>query len=210
MTKAILFDIDGVLIDSFEANFEFYNRLFTKFGYTPPTKEQFKKQFFQQTMLGVIQAVTHLADTEKINKIMEVGKQRASIYPYELIKTPSSLSTVIASLHTTYRLGLVTSKIKNGIFEIPQLAPLQNFFSVVVAFEDTEKHKPDPEPLLFALNKLNLSPAETIYVGDQLSDFLAARAAGTRIVMYTNEPFPDADIRITSFDAIPDAISKIA
>lgn len=210
MTKAILFDIDGVLIDSFEANFEFYNRLFTKFGYTPPTKERFKKQFFQQTMLGVIQTVTRLTDTNKINMIMEAGKQRSGIYPYELIKTPPTLSTIIASLHTAYHLGIVTSRIKNGIFEIPQLAPLQNFFSVIVAFEDTKKHKPDPEPLLNALKQIDISPADAIYIGDQQSDFLAARAAGTKIIMYTKKSFPDADMCITSFDALPDAINKIA
>ena len=211
MTKAILFDVDGVLLDSFDANFEFYNRLFTKSGYTPPTKKQFsEKALFSKTMLDVICTVTQSTDEHEINRLMEIGKQRATIYPYDLIKTPKTLHTAITTLQKTYRLGLVTSRIKNGVFETPQLVSLIKYFGVIVCFEDTTKHKPDPEPLQYAMQQLHVSPKETIYIGDQQSDFLAARTAGTKIIMITKELFPDADVHITSFDDVPDAISKIA
>lgn len=210
MIHTILFDIDGVLLDSFDANFEFYQRLFAKNGYTPPTKDFFKEQLFQKTMLGVIQTVTQSTDEKEIERLMVLGKQRAGIYPYDLIKTPTALFSVIEDLHKKYTLGLVTSRIKNGIFEVPQLKPLEKYFSVVVSFEDTEKHKPDPAPLLLAIQQLHCAPDEIIYIGDQQSDFLAARAAGTKIIMLTEKSFPDADVQVTVFDDIPNAILKIA
>ncbi len=209
MINTVLFDVDGVLIYSFEANFEFFRRLFTKAGYTPPTLEAYK-DMYQLTMLGVIQTVTGTTDKQEIDRLMDMGKQRESIYPYDLIKTPNSLSSVLEVLHKTYTLGIVTSRIKGGIFQLPQLAPFETYFDIVVSFEDTEKHKPDPAPLLYASNQLKIAPQEIIYIGDQKADFLAARAAGTKIIMVTNESFPEADECITSFEDIPNAILKVA
>lgn len=209
MTKAILFDIDGVLIYSFEANFEFFRRLFIKTGYTPPTREAYT-DMYQLPMLGVIQRVTETTDQKEIDRLMDIGKQREGLYPYERIKTPHSLLSVIETLHKTYTLGIVTSRIKGSIFQLPQLAPLEQFFSVIVSFEDTEKHKPHPEPLLHAINQLQIVPEETIYIGDQQADFLAARAAGTKIIMVTKKSFPDADVCIASFENILQAILQVA
>jgi len=209
MTKVILFDVDGVLIYSFDANFEFFRRLFTKAGYTPPTREAYV-HMYQMTMLGVIQTVTGASDQKEIDRLMNMGKQRDSLYPYDLIKTPESLFSVIETLHHTYTLGIVTSRIKGGVFQLPQLAPFEKYFDCVVSFEDTEQHKPHPDPLLFAINKLNVLPDEIIYVGDQQADFLAARAAGTKILMVTKESFPDADASIDLFEKIPNAIAKVA
>ena len=209
MIKTILFDIDGVLIYSFEANFEFFRRLFIKAGYTPPTLEAYT-DMYQLTMLGVIQKVTGTADQKEIDRLMDMGKQREGLYPYDLIKTPNSLLSVIETLHKTFTLGIVTSRIKGGVFQLPQLTPLEQFFSVVVSFEDTEKHKPNPEPLLYAINQLKILPEETIYIGDQEADFLAARAAGTKIMMLTEKSFPDANACISSFEDIPNAILKVA
>jgi beta-phosphoglucomutase-like phosphatase (HAD superfamily) len=45
MIKAVLFDVDGVLIDSFEANLKFFQRLISKAGYTPPTREEYQVAF---------------------------------------------------------------------------------------------------------------------------------------------------------------------
>ncbi len=209
MMKTILFDVDGVLIYSFDANFEFFRRLFIKAGYTPPTREAYT-DMYQMTMLGVIQTVTGTTDQKEIERLMHMGKQRESLYPYDLIRTPDSLVSVIETLHKTHTLGIVTSRIKGGVFQLPQLAPLEKYFSVVVSFEDTEKHKPHPEPLLHAINQLKIVPEETLYVGDQQADLLAARAAGTKIIMLSEKFYPDADATITSFDDLPNVIVKIA
>jgi pyrophosphatase PpaX len=54
---------------------------------------------------------------------------------------------------------------------------LASSFDVVVGFEDTERHKPDPEPVLLAVEKLGGSPEEAAYVGDSPFDIGAAKAA---------------------------------
>ena len=61
---------------------------------------------------------------------------------------------------------------------IDRFPALRDCFDVVVAYEDTERHKPDPEPVLAALEKLQATPAEAAYVGDSPFDVRAAKAAG--------------------------------
>ena len=53
-----------------------------------------------------------------------------------------------------------------------------DYFNVIITQELTEKHKPNPEPLLLACQKLNIKPEEAVYVGDRIIDFETAKNAG--------------------------------
>lgn len=207
MIKTVLFDVDGVLIDSFQANFEFYKRLFVKAGYTPPTLEEYTPMF-QSTMMGVIQTVTKSTSPEEIDRLMTIGKDRSTIYPFDLLQTPDHLMEIIENLHKTYALGIVTSRLRGGVFEISQLTPLKPYFTIVVSFEDTENHKPYPDPLLYAIKKLAIKPEETIYIGDQKTDMLAAKAAHMPVIIYSKKFFPQADRCVSSFGDIPKTIAS--
>jgi len=57
-----------------------------------------------------------------------------------------------------------------------------NWFETIVSFESTKKHKPNPEPLLYAISKLYVKPEETIYVGDAISDYECAKNAKVEYV----------------------------
>ena len=77
------------------------------------------------------------------------------------------------------RLGIVTAKRRATVrLAFDRLPGLEDNFEVLVAAEDTERHKPDPDPLLEALSRLGADPAEAAYVGDSPFDVRAARAAG--------------------------------
>lgn len=77
------------------------------------------------------------------------------------------------------RLGIVTAKRHPTVqLAFDRLPGLEASFDVVVGAEDTERHKPDPEPLLEALRRLEASPEEAAYVGDSPFDIRAAKAAG--------------------------------
>jgi pyrophosphatase PpaX len=65
------------------------------------------------------------------------------------------------------------------------LPGLEDLFGVIVTSEDIEPHKPNPEPLLLALRKLETTPAEAAYVGDSPFDVEAAKAAGLRAIAVT-------------------------
>jgi pyrophosphatase PpaX len=77
------------------------------------------------------------------------------------------------------RLGIVTAKRRETVrLAFDRLPELEANFDVVVTADDTDRHKPAPDPILKALERLGASPDEAAYVGDSPYDVRAARAAG--------------------------------
>lgn len=192
MIKAVIFDIDGVLLDSFEANLKFFQDLMLKTGYPAPTREEFPA-FFHLSMYDAIKALTGSNSEAEIKRIFDIGEGWDVDYDVSLLNLPEGTEEVIKILSEDYLLGIVTSRIRSSVYEAPQLAHLQNYFKVAVAYEDTVNHKPDPEPLLLAASKLGVKPKECIYIGDVENDIKAARAAGMKVIIYSKESFVEAD-----------------
>jgi len=208
MIKAVIFDVDGVLVDSFEANHKFFADLMAKFGYAFMQKEEFAS-FFHVPMKDIIKHSTKSINETEIEKIWKSGKDRDVPYPDELLNTPANLNKVIKSLSKNYILGIVTSRARSGIYSLPQLKILKNYFSEDVAYEDTKNHKPHPDPLLLISKKLKIPPQECVYVGDSESDMIAARAAGMKCIMYSKKINTNVDANVSSFSELPQVLQSI-
>ncbi len=208
MTKAVLFDIDGVLLNSFEANLKFFQDLMIHAGYPPPTREEFPPMF-HLSMMDAIKALTKSSNAEEIKNIWEIGRSREVPYDVELLSMPEGTKEVLEELSKEFALGIVTSRQQNSVYEAPRLAKLQAYFQVAVCYEDTIHHKPDPEPLLFAAEKLAVKPNECIYIADVENDIKAARAAGMKIIIYSKNQFSEADICVSSFKDLSKAIKTL-
>ncbi len=208
MIKAVIFDVDGVLLDSFKANFIFFQDLFTKAGYAPPTREEFPA-LFHLSMRDVIQGRLQGVSEEEIERVYTMGRDRDIAYPVELLVMPPHAKETIEALSKQYRLGIVTSRIRESVYEAPALAALQSFFQVAVSYDDTTNHKPHPEPLLLAAQKLGVNPDESVYIGDVANDVFAARAAGMKVVIYSKDTFPEADACTALFDRLPEIVDSL-
>ncbi len=81
------------------------------------------------------------------------------------------------------RLGIVTAKRRATVqLAFDRLPGLEDTFDVVITSDDTERHKPSPDPILAAIDRLDASPADSAYVGDSPYDVRAAKAAGAYAV----------------------------
>jgi HAD superfamily hydrolase (TIGR01509 family) len=209
MIKAVIFDVDGVLIDSFDANLKFYQDLLVHAGYAPLTGKEFIPMF-HLPMRGVLKTCIKSDDENEVDKIVLLWKNRVISYPYDLLKSPAGMGSVITGLRKTYILAIVTSRLKGGVFNIPQLVPLEKHIQTTVYFEDTVEHKPDPEPLLLAASKLNIKSAECVYIGDTASDVQAAKSAGMNVILYAQNVLPQADATTFSFAEIPPIIRRLS
>jgi pyrophosphatase PpaX len=76
------------------------------------------------------------------------------------------------------RLGIVTAKRRQTVELAFARIPIEHLFETVVGGDETKKHKPDPEPLVLALERLGAAPDDAVYVGDAPFDVKAAKAAG--------------------------------
>ncbi len=93
---------------------------------------------------------------------------------------PGAKETLTQLREAGLRLGVATSKGIPAATRGLNLFGLAPFFEALVTIEDTERHKPYPDPLLVGSERLGVSPAEMIYVGDALVDIKAGKAAAMR------------------------------
>ncbi|RJQ37606.1 HAD family hydrolase [Candidatus Parcubacteria bacterium] len=208
MLKAVIFDIDGVLLDSFEANLKFFQDLMIRTGYRPPTREEFPP-IFHLSMMDAIRVLTNSVNEEEIKKIWEMGRSREVPYNVGLLSVPEGAEDVMEELSKKFSLGIVTSRQRGSIYEAPQLAKLKKYFQCAVCYEDTARHKPEPEPLLFAANILAVQPSECVYIGDVENDVRAAKAAGMKVIIYSKNILPEADVCTASFRQLPSLIATL-
>ncbi len=207
MIKAILFDIDGVLLDSFEANLKYFQDLLQSSGFRKPTREEYEKIFYLPA-LDVIKKYSNL-DDDGAKKVVEKGLSKDFPYRYDLLAMPEGAERILRQLSSKFNLAIVTSRAKQEVFESNDRAKLRGLFRVVISYEDTMDHKPHPAPLLEAAKRMKLNPDECIYIGDSKSDREAAEGAGMPCIIYsrkTSDIKPDT----FSFIQIPGIIEKLS
>lgn len=208
MLTAVVFDVDGVLVDSRAANARFFQNLLRAAGYeAPPSKEI--QEYFHLSMYDAIAKLTRSDDPREIERVWNMGHD-STLYPIDLLEYPPHLEEVLRQLELSYVLGIATSRIRNGMQELLERGGIQDYFGSIITFDDYTHPKPNPEPLLLAVERLNVSPGAAVYVGDSISDILAAAAAGMKGIHLSDIPSPRADIGIQSIADLPAAVSQLA
>jgi pyrophosphatase PpaX len=177
----VLFDLDGTLIDSGSlilSSFQHATR--TVLGQVIPD---------EVLMAGVgghgIHAQMREFDEERADELVRVYRDHNATV-YRAVLAFPGIESVLGQLRREgRRLGVVTVKGRATVDVTFEVLPLRGYFETVVTADDTERHKPDPEPLLLALEHLGADVADAAYVGDSPFDIRAARAAGMIAVAVT-------------------------
>lgn len=179
--KAVLFDLDGTLLDTIDLIYK-------------NTKDTFK-EFFPDLVLDEKTLKTFVGPTleesfswyekDEVRRQQMIDKYREHNHKNHAIGVPTfaHAKEVLESLKThDYLIGIVSSK-KNEFVKLGlEQNGLLGYVDVIIGSDDTTKHKPDKEPFILALNALSVSPTNAIYVGDHQYDILGARNAGIRSV----------------------------
>lgn len=172
MIKAIIFDVDGVLLDNRKEVKKIFQKTGKELGLGAPPISELKKTF------GL--------PWEEMLKILfgNANENTKKIYAKNWLELEPKMKIMKHSSYVLRRLkirkAVVTSKRRSKLKR--QINDLMRFFEVIISKEDTKKHKPNPEPLLLACKRLNLKPNETVYIGDAIIDYEAARNAETNFI----------------------------
>ena len=118
-------------------------------------------------------------DADRVDELVEVYRAHNEPLHAELEPCAGIEDALRVLRERGHRLGIVTAKRQVTVrlaFDV--LPALEEFFEVVVGADDTERHKPHPDPLLLALDLLGAAPAEAAYVGDSPFDVQPRRPPG--------------------------------
>ena len=202
--SAVLYDWDGTLVDSAEASYRCYKLLFESFGIAFG-REEFERTYspnWQLTYaaLGLPREKWDEADALWLD---HYGREATSLLP-------GAREAVVRSGEAGLRQGIVSSGDGQRVRRELTAFGLTGYFQVIVCSGDTVRRKPDPEPLLLALERLALPPAEAAYVGDSPEDVLMARAAGVFSIGIPGR-FPNHNaLRSASPDVVASSIEEAA
>ena len=107
------------------------------------------------------------------------------------------------------KIGCVTNKASEFTLPILKDLGISHYFETILCGDQVERKKPDPQPLLMSAEKLGVSPAASMMLGDSMSDVKAARAAGFAIVCMSYGYNHGEDIRDYNPDAVVDSMAEI-
>jgi len=189
---ALLFDLDGTLVDSIELILASFRHTFrTHLGEVPPDARWI-------TGLGT----PLLAQLREFTRDDELARAMTATYRAyqvehhdELMRTydgvPQAMAELRARGHAT---AVVTSKMRDLAERALRFTGLRDTIDVVIGVEDSTRHKPDPEPVALALAALGRDPRDALFLGDSPHDIRAGNAAGVTTVAAEWGPFAAAEL----------------
>ncbi len=184
MYKAILFDLDGTLINTNDLIVKSFNYAFIKHLNKYVQREEIVKTFGEPLRDAMIRY-----DEENVEQLVtSFRKFNETNHDKLALKFQGVEEGIKALKEMGIKIGIVTSKRKNMAIRGLKLINIYEFMDVVICPEDTEKHKPLGDPAIKACEMLNISPNEAVMVGDSHNDILCGKNAGckTCVVKYTD------------------------
>ncbi len=189
--KGFLFDLDGTLVDTAELiTVSFRHAAREVLGEDKPDEVLIanvgQPLMKQMELLGGDKALELYDSYREFNH----AKHDEYIRPYP------GISEVLEELRARgARLAVVTSKSRATMEMAFDSIPIKHYFDTVIATDDTDNHKPHPQPLLLAMRRLDLTPEECVYIGDSPFDIQAGQAAGMKTVAVAWGMFPPVRLK---------------
>jgi len=172
--KAILFDMDGVLIDSLEAWWISLNTALAKYNYKKISKNEFIKRYWGHDLFD---------NLKSMNIPYKVGTFCNNIY-YEnvnRIKIYQDTKYVLDKLKH-YKKSIITNTPKDCTIQILKKFEIAKYFNLVLTSSDVKTAKPSPEIVFKTCIRLGVNPEDVVLVGDTNSDVESGKAAGCNVI----------------------------
>ena len=196
--RAIIFDCDGVLFDSWRANVEYYNAVLTALG-RPCLDAEGERLAHALSSPQLFE--TLFSDSPALIEEARSLARNTDYGPFYRWMVPvPGLHQLLAALKARYHLAMATNRgvTVPGVVRYFGLAPL---LDLAVGIYDVPRPKPFPDMLEKCVEHFGIAPREAVYVGDSVSDLEAARAAGTHFIAVGD--LPGARVRIGQLDELP-------
>ena len=179
--RALLFDLDGTLIDSAKANYQAYSSALREFGVAIEPDEVERIAAGRQWR-DFLPALLRRGGVEL--DPAAVARRKGELYRESLseVRTNTGLFSLAASVGPRIRTVLVTTASAESVRAILQRLDVSELFDHVITGDEVTRHKPDPEAYHLALARLQLGPRECLAFEDSDVGVASAEAAGIAVV----------------------------
>jgi len=183
--RAVLFDWDGTLLDSYASDTRAYLTMFRALGVDWGVAEL--ARHYSPNWYRVYRAARLPAEKwDEADRLWTIayGKESPALLP--------GARRIVQRLSRDFDLAIVTSGNRRRVGRQLRGFNLAAYFSACVCSEDSPRKKPHPAPLKLAIDRIGADPEECVYVGDTAEDIEMARRAGVRPIGVLG-PFPTAE-----------------
>ncbi len=198
--KLVIFDCDGVMFDSKNANKHYYNHILEELGHPPMTVEELDYVHIHNVMRSVKYLLrNHPEDIDKAERY------RADLNYHPYLQYMTMEPDLIEFLEYLERNGIeaaISTSRTNTMKDILEIFGLKKYFGKVMTTFDVTNPKPHPEALEVILSHYGLSAEEAIYIGDSTVDREHSEGVGMQLIAFKN-PELSAEYSVTSFMEIP-------
>jgi beta-phosphoglucomutase len=209
--RAVLWDLDGTLVDSAEQHWQAWSETLTAQGLSV-TREQFRETFGQRNDAILAR---WLGDAISVERRRDIGQAKEARYrelvvQAGLVPLPGAATWVERLSAEGWRQAVASSAPRLNVEVVVQALGLAAHFGALVAAEDVRNGKPAPDVFLAAADRVGVPPARCIVVEDAAAGVEAARRAGMRSVGLGHAGFAPADIVVASLEDLPrDALDRL-
>jgi beta-phosphoglucomutase len=202
--RAVLWDLDGTLVDSEEYHWRAWRETMAAEG-APVTREQFLASFGQRNDLILAGWLGRGADRERVRR---VGETKEALYRRLVVEgglspLPGAAEWVKRLSGEGWRQAIASSAPRLNVQVVLGALGLSAAFQAIVSAEDVTIGKPDPQVFLLAAARLGLPPARCVVVEDAAPGIEAARRAGMRSIGVRGATTAAADVSVGSLAELP-------
>lgn len=204
---AVLFDLDGTLIDSIGLILGSMRHSFARCERPIPSDDEWL------TGVGIplrTMFQRYASDDVAIERLIAAYREHQLANHDSLVRCYDEVPQTLAALERAgHPLAVVTSKgdvlARRGL----ELVGIAGYFDTIVSCDSCTRHKPHPEPVLTALERLGYEPEEALFVGDSVHDIEAGNAAGVETVAALWGPFSREQLAVARPDRFIDRIGEL-
>ncbi len=202
--KGILFDLDGTVIDTNEL-------IFRSFEYALDTvlHTSLSRDILRTTFGKPLKQIMREIDSDRAEELRQAFADYSISHEKEIYLFPGVEEALQQLKANHIGTAIVTSRLQKSALRDLHQFELEKYFDVIITPEATEKHKPNPEPALKALELLNILPHQAIMVGDSGLDLLCGNQAGCKTAAVRYSMFPQEELLQYQPDYIIDTFSDL-
>lgn len=202
--EAVVFDMDGVLIEAKEWHYHALNRALELFGYTIsraehlstfdglPTRKKLEMLSLEKNLPRGLHAFLNELKQQYTVEQVYMNCKPVFVHEYTLSKLKAA----------GYKVGLASNSIKSTVELMMDKSNLAGYLDVMLSNQDVSKPKPDPDMYLQAASKLGVEPEACLVLEDNINGIRAAEAAGCNVLVVQN-------VLEVTLDRIEDAIQRV-